>query len=311
MGWGLSSSLHVARLVNLRRLRAMALAARRGLDTSTAGHETDADLVDLAAEPFEAPAEAHERLTALQTALRDRDDRRAVFLTVYTRMTRDVHATLEADGFENPDWMREYLVTFANYYRRAFLRFERGDYDAIPEPWRIAFTRAIADENLVFQDAIVGINAHINYDLALAVRDVGIEVDRASKYADHRTINDILAKLVDQQQRALAELYAPGVESIDAVFGPIDESVSLFTLAEAREQAWRVAVVLTDLDVGFVHSYARWVLRQTAVGGALFVLSPTLDRETMEALAAVEAREFDLAEALALIETRLDALEHA
>lgn len=311
MGRGLSTTLHVARLVNLRRLRAVALAARRRVDTSTEGHETDAELVDLAADPFETPAETHDRLSTLQEALRDRDDRRAVFLTVYTRMTRDVRAVLEADGFENPDWMREYLVTFANYYRRAFLRFERGEYEAVPEPWRIAFARAVAAENLVMQDAVLGINAHINYDLALAVRDVGIDAHRASKYADHRAINDILAKLVDEQQRALGELYAPGIEDVDAVFGPIDESVSHFTMAEAREQAWRVAVVLTDFDFGPVESYARWVLRMTAVGGALFVLSPAIDPETMDALRRVETRDFDLETVLGLLETRFDALEHS
>jgi hypothetical protein len=299
----------LARLVSLRRLRALLRATKSRPAGETA--MTDPALVELLETPFETPAETHERLSSLKAALRDRGDRRAVFLTVYTRMTGQVRADLDAGRFENPEWLGDYVVTFADYYRRAFLAFERGDHEAVPEPWRIAFGRALAEDTLYVQDALLGINAHINYDLALALHDVGIESDRESKYADHRAINAVLAKLVDEQQRALADLYAPGVSDLDAVFGPIDESLSLLSMAEAREQAWRVAVVLTDFDFGAVESYARWVLRMTAVGGAMFVLSPSVDEDLLASLRRVEQREFDLADAIGLLETRLDALEHS
>lgn len=303
--------LAAARLLDLRRLRALYLGVRHDERTAGTAREADPALVELLEEPYASPSDAHDRLVRLEAALRDRDDRRAVFLTIYSRMTRDVRGHVERGTFENPEWMGEYLVTFANYYRRAFLAFERGRLDAVPAPWRIAFETAVAGDALVAQDAFLGINAHINYDLAMAVRDVGIASDRSSKYADHRAINDLLSQLVDEQQRALAGLYAPGVGDVDAIFGPIDESLSLFTMAEAREQAWRVAVVLTDVDRGIVRSYARAVLRLTAVGGAAFVLSPSVDPDAMAALRKVEQREFNLEDALTEIETRLDDLEPA
>jgi hypothetical protein len=201
--------------------------------------------------------------------------------------------------------MRRYTVTFANYYRRAFLAFERGELGAVPDPWRVAFGTAVAGDALVVQDAFLGINAHINYDLALTLRDVGIDPHRSTKRADHRAVNDVLARLVDAQQEALAEVYAPGIDAIDGAFGRLDERLSLLGLTEGREQAWRVAAVTTDVEWPPVESYARWVLRATATGGAFLVLGPGLDAELLDRLRRIE-RDGGDAEALAGLRRRLD-----
>jgi hypothetical protein len=283
-------------------------AAYRGLTTdvtATPPDEPDPELVDLVAEPFASVSDAEKRLSTLRSRLRADGDRRSVFLTVYTRMTRDVRGQLGTGAFENPAWMRDYTVTFAEYYRRAFLAFEQGRVEAVPDPWLLAFGTSLRGDALVIQDAILGINAHINYDLALTVRDVGIEADRASKYRDHRLINEVLAGLVDAQQEALAEVYAAGIADVDAALGRFDESFAGASLAEAREQAWRVAVVLSDVSLHLVEAAARWLLRTTAVGGAAVVLSPGIDPQLMDSLGRIERRDYDLAELLDRIDDRM------
>jgi hypothetical protein len=294
----------VGALLGVRQLRAVA----RGLGTSvdaTPPAEPDPALVDPASAPFESVTDAEERLETLQSRLRADGDRRAVFLTVYARMTRDVRRQLGTGAFENPEWMRDYTVTFAEYYRRAFLAFERGRVEAVPDPWLLAFGTALEGDALIMQDAILGINAHINYDLALAVRDVGIGSARASKYRDHREINDVLAGLVDEQQRTLADIYAAGIADVDALLGPFDEFLAGASLAEAREQAWRVAVVLSEVSVPLVEVAARWLLRTTALGGATVVLSPGIDPELLATLERIERRDHDLAGVLAHVDDRL------
>jgi hypothetical protein len=221
-------------------------------------------------------------------------------------MTDRIRARIEAGGFADPDWMRAYTVTFANYYRRAFLAFERGDLGAVPDPWRIAFGTAIRGDALVMQDAFLGINAHINYDLALTLRDVGIDPERERKLADHRAVNEVLARLVDAQQRALAEIYAAGVADVDAALGRLDEELSLSGLREGREQAWRVAVVRTDVGLPPVASLARWVLRATATGGAAFVLGPPLDPTVMAGLRRFEREGIDPADVRDGLAARLE-----
>lgn len=296
----------LAKLINQQRLNAMTLALRQA--TTMPGRTRDADpkLIELTEQSFDSVTDAYIRLKRLEAALRERGDRRAIFLTIYTRMTREVQRGLSNEVFSDVSWMRAYTISFANYYRRAFLAFEHGDFGAVPAPWRIAFRTAITGENLVVQDAFLGINAHINYDLALTLLDVGLDPNRSGKYRDHTIINSVLARLVDIQQDALADLYAPGITRVDEVLGRLDEQFSHLTLREGREQAWRVATVTTDFDWPVVKTYAQWVLRATATGGALIIRSPSLDPTVHQALQRVERRHNN-GDIVRLLESRLDA----
>jgi hypothetical protein len=303
---GVSGLSEAARLVDGTRLRAMLLSLRR--DPGPVRRETDPDpaLVELTEPPFETVEGTLERLETLEARLRERGDRRAVFLTVYVRMTRAIRANVERGRFADPAWMRRYTVAFADYYREAFLAFERGRLGRVPAPWRIAFDTAVRGEALVVQDAFLGINAHINYDLALTLLDVGIDPDRAAKREDHRAVNGVLRRLIDAQQDALSDLYAPGVADVDETLGRLDEVFALLGMTEGREQAWRVAVVVTDADLPPVRTYARWVLRATATGGAAFVLSPTVDAGAMAKLRRVERRGIGVEATLDRLADRLD-----
>jgi hypothetical protein len=296
-------SATLLRSLDAGRLRAVSLALRSETPTPRP-RETDPSLVGRVEAPFDSISEAFRRLRDLERHLRDRADRRAVFLTIYTRMTAAVRDAI--DTFADPDWMRRYTVTFANYYRRAFLAFERGEYDAVPAPWRVAFSTALDGSALVAQDAFLGINAHINYDLALALRDVGLSPDRERKREDHVRIDGILADILDAQQAALADLYAPGLSTVDATLGRFDEALSLFSLTEGRAQAWRVAVVLADTRFSVTRAAARWLLRATAVGGAAFVRSPPVDPAVLSALRRVERDRGPLADTLTDLAARLD-----
>jgi hypothetical protein len=294
------------RFVDSTTLRATFLALRSKIETEVASTSPDPELLDIVEGSFESIADAADRLSRLEARLRTQGDRRAVFLTIYTRMTRDVHEGIEHGTFADPDWMRQYVTTFANYYRRAFLAFERGNLGAVPDPWCIAFSTAINGDALIIQDAFLGMNAHINYDLALTLDDVGIDPNRSRKYADHRVINDILARLIDAQQDALADIYAAGVDDIDAVLGQLDESVTLRSMTKGREQAWRIAVVLTDVGFTPVTATARWVLRTTATGGAVFILSPRLDPSLLQTLRAVESEGIELNTVLERVQNHFD-----
>ncbi|WP_435068093.1 DUF5995 family protein [Haloplanus sp. C73] len=298
------------RLLDARRLRALALAA--GVDPVDAvprrDTPPDADLLDLTADPFDDVADVFDRLRELERRLRSAGDRRAVFLTIYTRMTAAVRDAIDAGRFADGPWMRRYTVTFADHYRRAFDAFERGRLSAVPDPWLVAFGTARAGDALVAQDAFLGINAHINYDLALALHEIGIDPNRHRKRADHDEIDAVLTDLIDAQQAALTDLYAPGLADVDATLGPVDEALSLFSMTEGRAQAWRLATVLTDASWLFVRRCARWLLRATAVGGAVVTRSPPLDSTLLAALRRVE-RGVDLETMLTQLAARLDGVD--
>lgn len=251
--------------------------------------DPDPDLLALVEEPFASVDDVAERLGRLEHRLRERGDRRSVFLTVYVLMTETTETAIRGGEFTDPTWMRAYLVRFADYYREAFAAFERGDLGSVPRPWQLAFGTALRGEALVVQDAFLGINAHINYDLALALADVGVTPQHEDKYADHRRVDGILARLVDAQQRVLTDVYASGLADVDDTLGRLDERFSLFGLTAGREQAWRVACLRSATDWSPVERYTEWLLRTTATGGAHYVLQPTLDRALLRKLRALEA----------------------
>jgi hypothetical protein len=140
----------------------------------------------------------------------------------------------------------------------------------------------------VAQDAVLGINAHVNYDLALALATVGVSPDRAAKYADHCAVNDVLRRLVDEVQDRLADRYAPGLSDVDESLGRLDEALSFVALAEGRDTAWWAAAALADSRFGVRAAVARWFLHTSATGVAYLLLSPTVSRRLRDALREVE-----------------------
>jgi hypothetical protein len=247
----------------------------------------DPALLPLIADPFESVADAHERLTTLEATFRERGDRRGAFLCVYARVTEAVGAAIDAGEFADPEWVSDYLVTFADLYREALLAYETGDLVALPDPWQVAFETAARGDALVVQDMVLGINAHINYDLALALQRVGVGPDRRARYADHCAVNAVLRSLVDEVQDRIAEFYAPGVTDLDESFGRLDEALSMFSLREGRDSAWCSAVALSS-RFRLRRRLARWVLRTSSTGAAYLLLAPTVSRSVADALAGVE-----------------------
>lgn len=270
--------------VTPRTLRA--LVATVGSDVDPAGRGT-VEVTDLLTAPYTDPADAHQGLALLERRLFEAGDRRAVFLTVYGAVTARVRRDVSSGRFRDPAWVADYLTAFANRYRTALLAHERGRRDGVPGAWRIAFDAALAGETLVTQDALLGINAHVVHDLALALDDVGID-PRPARRADHDAVNAVLAALVDTEQELLATRYAPGLADLDAAGGRLDERLAFLTLAEGRDWAWRCAVLLADGGpVG--RSLVRRLLEWVALGAARLVRAPTHSEAALEHLRELEA----------------------
>jgi hypothetical protein len=249
----------------------------------------DPDITALLSQPFTGVDDVYDRLSAVESHLRNAGDRRAVFLTVYVAMTDRVRAGIEGGEprFEEPDWTRRYLVAFAEEYRRALVGFERGR--RIAPAWRVAFGASLSDRTLVLQDALLGINAHIVNDLAFALDDVGVGTGetRARRHADHLAINEVLAGLADVVQTTLASVYeAGGLSTVDDLLGRFDETATLTSLRTARAFAWENATLLADRPR--LGSFVRWRVRTVATGTAYAILSPTIDPTIREELRDLE-----------------------
>src|SRR5215469_904602 len=105
------------------------------------------------------------RMEALLDQLRERRDPRRFFHATYLRTTRAVGAELAAGGFLDPDWVERWDVVFAELYLDALEADLRGG--SVPRPWAEAFGAAAGTAPV--RHVLLGMNAHINYDLPQAL----------------------------------------------------------------------------------------------------------------------------------------------
>jgi hypothetical protein len=166
------------------------------------------------------------------------------FAALYRKMTREVQTGIAAGRFDDNARMEHIGVVFANRYFAAFDRYQSGDRPT--RAWHVAFEATKRWEPIVVQHLLLGMNAHINLDLGIAVaRSVPPET-LAAVQDDFNRINDILAHLIDQVQTELAAIWT-FYGFLDRLTGRLDEGFINFSLTKAREQAWRVAQRLASL----------------------------------------------------------------
>lgn len=238
---------------------------------------------------YQSMQDAIDSLQRLEQAFLERRDRRGIFVTSYLQFTRSLRDWVEAQRFHDNAWVARCAVVFANLYRKALVTYEAGDRSAVPEAWQIALDTSAAGVGLTIQDLVLGINAHINYDLPFALAEVGIGPDRAMRYADHTAINDALQAAIDIVQERIATLYASGLGVLDHLVGNLDESFTSFSLHTAREHAWNMATALvnaqTDTERDF---HSRAIGRQSVLIARLILAPNTPFPWLIEALRAVE-----------------------
>lgn len=179
-------------------------------------------------------------------------DRRAIFLDCYLRMTRNMLAALNAGEFDDTMWVDRLLDRFAGYYFDALFLYEQNRPLA-PAVWRIAHDAANRPHTMALQNLMLGVNAHINYDLVLVtvdmLREEWTHLDagaRRRRYDDYTHVNQIIARTIDIVQDEIIERASPPLAVVDVVFGRFDEWATERLITAWREEVWRHAVALLE-----------------------------------------------------------------
>lgn len=195
-------------------------------------------------------AEAYESLTAVSRRLREIGDARAVFPDIYAVVTRRVRDALPGEPrrlFLEPRFISRLAGRFCELYLAALRRSVDGEREPI-SAWAAAERARVADRALPIQHVVLGLNAHINFDLALGLfaNVLSFGADHGSPVMDrylhdHDAVNEILAEALPEVLELLADRYAcPAARLlVDAgeVRAPLDRLV-LFTLARWRTRVW-------------------------------------------------------------------------
>ncbi|HEY0937439.1 MAG TPA: DUF5995 family protein [Trebonia sp.] len=186
------------------------------------------------------------RMAAAGEPLEAAGDQRRYFHATYLRTTRAVAAEISRGGFADGDWVERWDVVFADLYLDALEAATAGR--APSRPWAIAFGAPAGLPPL--RHVLLGMNAHINYDLPQALVAVisdeqfGDPALLARREADHRMIDDVLASRVAAEGDELARL-SGAVSRSDRLLRPASQLGTRRFLREARQKVWANAAVLS------------------------------------------------------------------
>jgi hypothetical protein len=186
------------------------------------------------------------RMAALLEPLEAAGDKRRYFHATYQRTTIAVAGELGRGAFTDAEWVERWDVAFAGLYLDALEADLAGRTPA--RPWAIAFGAPPGLPPL--RHVLLGMNAHINYDLPQALVAVisdeqfGDAALLARREADHRAIDDVLAARVAAEDEELARLSGPP-PLLDRLLRPLNRLGSQRFLREAREKVWANATALS------------------------------------------------------------------
>jgi hypothetical protein len=177
---------------------------------------------------------------------------RAIFLRCYQLMTSNVLAAIDHGEFHDGEWVRDFLHRFAGYYFVALEAYDRDPAFA-SRVWQQALGTANDPRSLPIENLLLGVNAHINYDLVLTLVDhlrpewpTLSDDGRALRYADHCYINEVLARTIDSVQDEVLEPAMPVMDLVDKLLGPLDELVVSRFITRWRETVWQYATRMLE-----------------------------------------------------------------
>ncbi len=167
-------------------------------------------------------------------------------------MTTNMLAAVERQEFNDSAWVDRLLHRFAEYYFLALEAYEHDPTNA-PRVWQLTHNLTRDSGILALQKLLLGVNAHINYDLVLALFDLlRPEWDslsdrlRAARYVDHCHVNDIIARTIDTVQDRVLEPAMPWMDLVDKLLGPMDEKLISTLISRWRELVWQNTVRLLE-----------------------------------------------------------------
>ncbi len=178
----------------------------------------------------------------LERCLRD-GSRLGYFAALYRSVTRRVRDGIAAGRFEDGPRMERLDVIFAGRYLDAVDRHWKGEEPT--RSWRLAFRAAGRRPPTILQHLLLGMNAHINLDLAVAAAEAAGDALPGLK-RDFDEVTILLGELIQDVQEQI-ESVSPWLGVIDVVGGRTDEEVGAFAIGKARSLAWCAAEALAPL----------------------------------------------------------------
>jgi hypothetical protein len=215
-----------------------------------------------------------ERMRSTLKELYRARDNRAIFLRAYYTMSSEVRDALRGEGdFDHP------LFFDAEWVDALAAGFSRRYFDSLETPqnsiWKRAHEVARQPRASILESLLLGINAHINFDLAFCVhaiiherREAESPEQLARRKFDHDQINNVLMHSLPKVQDVLAREFGGGMRFFSQLFGKVDEMLTLTGLRYYRDRVWSNSLGLlaarNEAERKKVELRLEWESRQVA-----------------------------------------------
>lgn len=208
------------------------------------------------------------RMTQLAGHWRAADDKRHLFLSCYSTMTGNMLKAADRGEFRDAIWVTGLLERFADYY---FDALDLCECNAPHRPlvWEHTHRMTLTRRLHVLQHLLLGINAHINYDLVLTLHDIlkpewptADDRLRTQRLEDHLKVNDIIASTIDTVQDEIIEVQAPMMDVLDKLMGRVDEYLLSRLISRWRNDVWKETMAMLEITDPAKNEFQRRLLEQ-------------------------------------------------
>jgi Family of unknown function (DUF5995) len=171
----------------------------------------------------------------------------ACFNRMYQGVTEAVKSNIQQGSFTDPTWVSDLDVVFANLYFAAIDAMSGGP-GAVPGAWEPLIAARANSGIEPIQFALAGMNAHINYDLPLAVVATCSQVASPPLDGSHHTDYQKVDGLLDAAEQSVRESFEPvDVQNVDRHVAAVLNLVANWSITSARDVAWDTAVALWEI----------------------------------------------------------------
>jgi Family of unknown function (DUF5995) len=168
------------------------------------------------------------------------------FAALYTRITVAVRRAIDAGRFDDGAAVVRMDVAFARRYLVAREQYRRHDA-AISPPWAVAFGATERSGLSIVQHLVLGVNAHISFDLGLATFECFGAQALETARPDFERVNEVLATEVAEVMKEIGKV-SPILGFFERLNGSLSTWLIDFALLEARAFAWNFAEMLAGAE---------------------------------------------------------------
>lgn len=154
------------------------------------------------------------------------------FNQTYYIITKNVYTKIGTGFFLHDDLMQKIDIIFAKYYFDALKQYV--DHKPTYKAWKVLFDHCKSGTNYQFIYMAMGVNAHVNNDLGMALYD-GLNHDRFK--ADFEKVNDIIRTCLKEVVLLLRE-DSKVINGLKNTFEEVYAYFLNFLIADWRGNAW-------------------------------------------------------------------------